>query len=174
MKKATELDVERRKLLKWMGGSVALLSVSGLTACSDGGSEPPATARKPEPAPEPQAAAKPAPKPPAQAEPPVQEAAEPVAQMPQEPASPPATEPAPANGEMPKLAESNPQAQALGYKADSSSVDAGRFPNHAADQVCANCTLFAGEAGQDWGPCGIFPGNQVNSSGWCSAWNRKA
>lgn len=39
---------------------------------------------------------------------------------------------------------------------------------------CANCQLYSGEAGADWGPCGIFPGQQVSANGWCSAWSKKA
>lgn len=171
MKKISELQTERRQLLKWMGGSVALLSIGGLTACSDGGSEPAAAPKKPSTPAEPQAQAKSAPKPPKAATPPAEQAADGMTPQAPEPAPQPS---APAASELPKLAEANPQAQALGYKNDTTTVDAARYPNHAADQACANCALFSGQAGQDWGPCGIFPGNQVNARGWCSAYNRKA
>lgn len=166
----------RRELLKWMGGSAALLSVGGLTACSDSGSEPPKAAAKPAPPPEPQAATTPvnAASTTPETEPPAPKAPEPaenLAQVPEDPVEPPTP---PADGEMPKLAENDAQAQALGYRSDTNTVDASRFPNHAADQACANCTLFAGQAGDEWGPCGIFPGRQVNAGGWCSAYSRKA
>lgn len=175
MKKSPELNNERRKLLKWMGGSVVLLSVSGLTACSDGGSESSSLAGKSEPKadpkPQPKAetspATQPEPSPPAP-----EQTADTVAQQAAEPA--PSQSTAASDSEVPRLAEDNPQAQALGYKTDTNTVDKARYPNHAADQACANCALFAGQAGQEWGPCGIFPGNQVNSGGWCSAYNRKA
>lgn len=174
MKKTPLPNAERRQLLKWMGGSVAILSVTGLAGCSDGGSESGTTAAKPQakpqPEPKPQPAAKPAPQP-AQAAPAAEPPAETVAQTPAKPD----TQAAAANtGEMPVLSEDNPQAQALGYVSDSSRVDASRYPNHAADQACSNCALYTGQAGQDAGPCGIFPGRQVSAKGWCSAYNRKA
>lgn len=43
-----------------------------------------------------------------------------------------------------------------------------------ADKNCANCQLYTGDAGSDWGPCAIFPGQQVASAGWCKAWVAKA
>lgn len=173
MKKPSEPNNDRRKLLKWMGGSVVLLSVSGLTACSDGGSEPSSLASKPEPKADP----KPQPKPAATATPepqPTAAAAEQPTETVAQQAAEPTPQPAAAGGsEIPMLSEDNPQAQALGYKHDTNDVDNARFPNHSAEQACGNCTLFAGQAGQEWGPCGIFPGNQVNSGGWCSAYSRK-
>lgn len=43
-----------------------------------------------------------------------------------------------------------------------------------SDQNCANCQLFAAAAEAEWGPCAIFPGKQVASTGWCSAWVKRA
>ncbi|HUH40436.1 MAG TPA: high-potential iron-sulfur protein, partial [Castellaniella sp.] len=37
----------------------------------------------------------------------------------------------------------------------------------------ANCQLFQGKAGEDWGPCPIFGGKQVSAKGWCSAYTKK-
>ena len=75
-------------------------------------------------------------------------------------------------GDMPKLAEDDPQASALGYKHDASAVDTGKFPKRAGDagatQFCHNCQLFQG--GDEWGPCSIFPGKAVAADGWCNAW----
>lgn len=69
------------------------------------------------------------------------------------------------------------------------------LPSHAADAVdpesaqakalqytsvsekedkCGNCTLYTGAAGDETGPCPLFPGSVVMSSGWCSAWVPKA
>jgi len=31
-----------------------------------------------------------------------------------------------------------------------------------------------GKDGNEWRPCGIFPGQVVNAKGWCSAWMKKA
>jgi hypothetical protein len=75
---------------------------------------------------------------------------------------------------MPQVDENSAQAQALGYRHDSNAVDAGKYPNHSPDQTCRKCALFTGNEGAQWGPCGIFPGKQVNADGWCSAFVRKA
>lgn len=69
-----------------------------------------------------------------------------------------------------KVAEDDPAAAALGYKHDTSTVDASKYPQHSADQNCTNCRLFAASDEEGWGNCGIFPGKLVNAEGWCSAW----
>ena len=79
-----------------------------------------------------------------------------------------------AQGTTPKLTETDAQAAALGYKLNSSKVDAKKYPNHAAAQSCANCQLFQGKAGAAEGGCALFPGKQVVATGWCSAWTKKA
>ena len=42
------------------------------------------------------------------------------------------------------------------------------------EQNCANCQLYTGEAGAEWGPCPIFPGKGVAAKGWCKSWIKKA
>ena len=74
----------------------------------------------------------------------------------------------------PMLAETDPQAVALGYKADTTKVDAKKFPKHAATQNCANCALYAGKPKEAAGACPLFAGKQVAAAGWCSAWAKKA
>ncbi len=74
----------------------------------------------------------------------------------------------------PMVNEKDGQAMALGYSADSTKVDAKKFPKHAATQTCSNCALYSGKAGDASGPCGIFPGKHVASKGWCSAYAKKA
>ena len=81
----------------------------------------------------------------------------------------------PANAsDMPKLAEDDPQAAALGYKHDATAVDTAKFPKRAGDagatQFCNNCQLFQAGADDEWGPCSIFPGKAVAGKGWCNAW----
>ena len=71
------------------------------------------------------------------------------------------------------VAETDPQAGALGYKADSSKVDAKKYPTHAATQNCGSCALFQGKAGDKAGMCPLFAGKQVSASGWCSAYAKK-
>lgn len=61
-----------------------------------------------------------------------------------------------------ELDPNDPQAKALAYVHVSTEKGAN----------CANCQLFTGNA-DEWGPCGIFPGKQVASAGWCSAWVKK-
>jgi len=72
------------------------------------------------------------------------------------------------------LAESDPQAVALGYKADATKVDKAKFPKYAAGQVCTNCALFQGKATDATGGCPLFGAKKVAGKGWCSAWVKKA
>ena len=69
--------------------------------------------------------------------------------------------------------ETSDQAQALGYKADSTKVDAKKYPNRAADQSCSGCILYQGKAGDNVGGCAVFGNNLVAGKGWCGAWTKK-
>lgn len=73
-----------------------------------------------------------------------------------------------------KLDEADPQAVALGYKADTTKVDAKKFPKHTNEQKCNNCQLYQGKAADATAPCAIFGGKSVAANGWCSAWVKKA
>jgi hypothetical protein len=73
-----------------------------------------------------------------------------------------------------KLDEKDPQATALGYSADTTKVDAKKYPKHSKDQKCSNCGLYQGKAADAWGGCPLFAGKQVAGAGWCSAWVKKA
>ena len=42
------------------------------------------------------------------------------------------------------VAETDPQAAALGYVADATKVNKAKFPKYAAGQVCSNCALYQG------------------------------
>ena len=72
------------------------------------------------------------------------------------------------------VADTDPQAAALGYKADGTKTDKVKFPKYAADQKCAGCALFQGKAGDKAGACPLFAGKQVSANGWCSAYAKKA
>jgi len=72
------------------------------------------------------------------------------------------------------LAETDPQAQALGYKTDATKADKAKYPKYAAGQMCGTCQLFQGKPADAMGPCALFPGKAVASKGWCSAWVKKA
>ena len=69
--------------------------------------------------------------------------------------------------------ETSVQAQTLGYKADSTTVDAKKYPNRAADQNCASCVLYQGKAADNAGGCAVFGNNLVAGKGWCGAWTKK-
>ena len=75
--------------------------------------------------------------------------------------------------DMPHLTTDDPTANALGYVEDTNSVDAARFPNHTAEQKCANCQLMTADGTEEWLPCSLFPGKAVAADGWCSAWVQK-
>ncbi len=79
-----------------------------------------------------------------------------------------------AQAQQPMLAETDPQAVALGYKADATKVDKAKFPKYAAGQACANCTLFQGKPTDAAGVCPIFAGKQVAGKGWCNSYVKKA
>jgi len=73
-----------------------------------------------------------------------------------------------------KVDEKDPQAAALGYAADTTKVDAKKYPKHAAAQKCSNCQLYAGKPADAAGACPLFAGKQVAANGWCSAYAKKA
>lgn len=76
--------------------------------------------------------------------------------------------------QVPMVAETDATATALGYKADTTKVDAAKFPKHAAAQLCSNCALYQGKPTDAAGGCPLFAGKQVAGKGWCSAWAKKA
>ena len=72
------------------------------------------------------------------------------------------------------LSETDPQAVALGYKADTKKVDQKKFPKHEPSQHCGNCQLYQAKPTDATGPCPLFAGKLVAKDGWCSAWVKKA
>ena len=70
----------------------------------------------------------------------------------------------PALAQTAELTEDDPQAMALNYKKDATTVDAGKFPNVTAGgpggavQKCSNCQLIQGTDGEALRPCPIFAG----------------
>jgi len=73
--------------------------------------------------------------------------------------------------DMKPLDNTNPTAAALGYVESSASVDAAKYPQHKAEQDCANCQFFTG--GAERGGCQLFPGFSVAAAGWCASWSAK-
>lgn len=72
------------------------------------------------------------------------------------------------------LAETDPTAQALGYKADATKVDKAKFGHYTAGDKCSTCALYQGAAGSSSGACPMFGGKLVNAGGWCNAYSKKA
>jgi len=71
------------------------------------------------------------------------------------------------------LTESDPTAQALGYRQDATKADKAKYPAYAAGQACGTCALYQGKPGDASGPCPLFAGKNVSAKGWCSAWAKK-
>ena len=72
------------------------------------------------------------------------------------------------------LSESDPQAQALGYKADATKADKTKFPKYAAGQTCSTCQLYQGKPTDTTGPCPLFQNDPFAAKGCCSASATKA
>jgi hypothetical protein len=78
-----------------------------------------------------------------------------------------------AASDLPHLAEDDPQAVAMKYKADATQAPrVDKAGTAAAQQTCANCQLAQGAG--EWLGCPIFQGRAVSASGWCTAWVPKA
>jgi hypothetical protein len=77
-------------------------------------------------------------------------------------------------GALPHVAESDPTAKALGYVEDASKVDKTKFPAYKPGARCATCNFYQGKAGDEYGPCQIFPGKSVAAKGWCASHSPKA
>lgn len=163
MKKDSVEISSRRDLIKAVGGTVVLLPVMGLAACSGGSDNAaPAAAKKPASAGDDAAAKSMAPK---------EAMPEPSPEPAAEAASTQATSP---SGSQPRLSEDDPQAKSLAYVHDASTIDSAAQPRYQAGQACSNCALFQGKDGDEWGACSIFPGRQVKATGWCSVYAPKA
>ena len=74
--------------------------------------------------------------------------------------------------DLPHLDSSDATAKALGYTEDAASAKAN--PAFKPDSSCASCQFFQGKAGDEYGPCLLFPGKAVHSKGWCASYSKKA
>lgn len=73
-----------------------------------------------------------------------------------------------------KLEETDPVAMALGYKMDTTKVDAVKYPQHTAEQKCSVCALVTpGSPAGEFVPCSAFQNKLVASNGWCMAFAKK-
>ena len=77
-----------------------------------------------------------------------------------------------------EVAESEPLAQAMGYRVDATQVDTAKFPKRAgeagASQFCNNCALYAGKADDEIAPCSIFQNRPLRGAGLCNSWVAKS
>lgn len=73
-------------------------------------------------------------------------------------------------GSLQKLDVNDPAARALGYVDNAAEVDAKKYSSYVKGSNCDNCLQLQGTAGDNYRPCGLFPGKLVAVSGWCSGW----
>jgi High potential iron-sulfur protein len=69
-----------------------------------------------------------------------------------------------------KLDVKDPAAVGLGYVENAAQVDLKKYPAYVKGSTCENCLQLQGNAGNNYRPCGLFPGKLVSVSGWCSGW----
>jgi len=74
---------------------------------------------------------------------------------------------------LPLVSESDPLAQALGYKSEAKNVDKTKFPQYVAGETCSSCTLYMGTAAATSGPCPLYAGKAVSAKGWCASYAKK-
>lgn len=72
-----------------------------------------------------------------------------------------------------KVAENDPTAVALGYKADVSKVDKAKFKQFVKGSDCANCNFYVAKGAVE-GTCSALGGRLVAAKGWCMVWVKKA
>jgi hypothetical protein len=73
-----------------------------------------------------------------------------------------------------QLQESDPAAQALGYKADATHVDRTKYPRFSDNQRCSNCQFYQGKPTDASALCALFGAKQVSAAGWCSGYQARA
>lgn len=71
-----------------------------------------------------------------------------------------------------RVDEADETAMALGYRHDTTKVDAKKYPQHAASQHCGNCGFWQGAATDAWAGCSMFGRKQIAVAGWCVAWRK--
>jgi hypothetical protein len=69
-----------------------------------------------------------------------------------------------------RLDVKDPAAIAVGYVESAAQVDVKKYPDYVQGSNCENCLQLQGSAGNNYRPCGLFPGKLVSVGGWCSAW----
>lgn len=70
-----------------------------------------------------------------------------------------------------RVSEDDDIAVSLHYKHDVADVE---HDSYQEGRNCANCQLYQGAEGEEWGSCGVFQNKLVNANGWCTAWVPKS
>jgi len=73
-----------------------------------------------------------------------------------------------------KMTEEDAYGKSMGFRLDTTKVDAAKYPKHAADQHCSKCQLYSGKPEDAEGPCSFFGGRLVPVNGWCRNFKVKA
>jgi hypothetical protein len=66
--------------------------------------------------------------------------------------------------------EADEAAIALGYRNDSSKVDAKKNPTHTSAQHCSTCSFWQGKPDDAWAGCAMFGRKHVAKGAWCHVW----
>ena len=72
---------------------------------------------------------------------------------------------------LPKLDPSSQTAKNFDYVADATT---SKNAKHKDGQFCDNCQLYTGDRKAAFGTCAVFPGHDVNTKGWCTAYTPMA
>jgi DNA-binding IclR family transcriptional regulator len=71
-----------------------------------------------------------------------------------------------------QVEETDETAVALGYKRDTTKVDAKKYATHTAEQKCKNCSFWQGAATDANAGCAMFGRKQVAANGWCLSYKK--
>lgn len=77
--------------------------------------------------------------------------------------------------ESPSLVDpkTNQLAKTLGYVHEAKNYNRDKYASvYKQGSNCQNCQLYT-QPNKDPGPCTLFPGKLVKSSGWCSGWVKR-
>jgi len=76
----------------------------------------------------------------------------------------------PARAVSKKIEESEAKATSLGYRHDTTQVDAKRFPKHTPAEKCSGCMAWLGKPADAWAECDLMADRLVSNGGWCSSY----
>lgn len=75
------------------------------------------------------------------------------------------------------VAETDPVASAIGYRANVKDIDYTKYPQRkkpeAKNQDCKSCSLYVA-VNEGWGKCQMLTSGVVAAEGWCGSWSKKS